>query len=367
MTHPLFSAYPKLEGKLPYIKLGNYPTKTERLSGLEGELGIKNIFIKRDDMCSDLYGGNKVRKLEFLLAEAKEKKARYTISVGYAGSNQTLASAVFAKKLGIKPISMHLPQRNARYVRKNLLYQKLLGAELHHYPNIPSIYIGLGVLSVKCLLKSGRLPFVIPPGASNPKGVIGVCGGIFELFTQIGQGLLPKPDLIYVPLGSCGTVAGLLLGIKALGLDIKIVAVAVAGRIYNNFDEIKRLFDGARKILVGLDPSFPDVKLDEKDVEINYDYLGDGYAKFTKEGMDAVRLVKKSDGIDLEGTYTGKAMACLIGDAKKGILSGKTTLFWNTYNSVDFKEKIRDIDYKTLPKIYHRYFEEDYQPLEIRD
>ena len=291
MTHPLFSTYPKIDGKLPYIELGSYPTGVERLSGMERELGVKNIFIKRDDMCSDLYGGNKVRKLEFLLAEAKRKKAKYTISVGYAGSNQTLASAAFAKKMGIKPISMHLPQRNARYVRKNLLYQKLLGAELHQYPNIPSIYIGIGLLAIKCLLKSGSLPFIIPPGASNPKGVIGVSGGIFELKKQIEKGILPEPDLLYVPLGSCGTVAGLLLGIKALGLKTKIMAVAVAGRIYNNFEEIKKLFDGAVKILVGIDSYFPDVGLDENDIEINYDYLGEGYAKFTKEGMDAVRLM----------------------------------------------------------------------------
>jgi D-cysteine desulfhydrase len=114
-------------------------------------------------------------------------------------------------------------------------------------------------------------------------------------------------------------------------------------------------------------PSFPSVTLQPGDLEVIQDYLGKGYAHFTEPGMEAVRLLAETDGIKLEGTYSGKTMAALIEDAKRGELSKKVTLFWNTYNSVDFHDKIEGFDFHGLPGAYHAYFTTDDQPLEIRD
>jgi D-cysteine desulfhydrase len=366
MPHALFSLYQQLKEQIPYLPLGTFPTPVERLSGLEGSLRRGDLFIKRDDKSSDEYGGNKVRKLEFILAEAVAKKKKNTITFGYAGSNHSLAVAVFARRLGLGPISLHIPQPNAAYVRKNLLFQEFLGTELHHYNNMASIYAGTILVLVKCFLKTGKLPCIIPPGGSNVLGMMGMVGAVLELQEQVDQGLVPEPDLLYLPLGSCGSAAGIALGVKALGWKTRIKAVRVSDRKGVDLRTVRELFYGAARRLQRLLPSFPAVELGETDFEVYESYLGDGYAHFTEEGMEAVKRVAESDGIKLEGTYSGKAMAALIDDAGEGKLENKVTLFWNTYNSVDFGSKIGDVDFQRLPGAYHAYFTGEDQPLEIR-
>ncbi len=365
MPHPLFIAYEQLKQRIPFAPLGEYPTPVEKLSGLEGALQASGLYIKRDDKSSYDYGGNKVRKLEFLLADAVSKGKKQTVTFGYAGSNHSLAVAVFAKRLGLEPISLHIPQPNAAYVRKNLLLQACLGTELHHYSNMTSIYVGTVLVMIKSFLKTGKLPYLIPPGGSNVVGTMGMVGSVLELQEQIEQGLMPEPDVVYVPLGSCGSAAGIALGAKALGWKTQIRAVRVSERKGADRKTARALFDGAARNLRRLLPTFPSVEFADEDFEVNHDYLGDGYAHFTKKGMGAVKLAAERDGIRLDGTYTGKAMAALIDDAGEGRLAGKVTLFWNTYNSVDFRDKIGKIDFQQLPKAYHPYFTEDDQPLEI--
>lgn len=366
-NHPLFLAYPKLKGEIPYKRFGNYPTPVERLKGLEKKLNLENLYIKREDKVSELYGGNKIRKLEFILAEAVAKGASHAISFGFAGSNQTLASAVFAREVGINPISMHLRQPNAKYVRKNLLYQELLGTEFHHYSGMATIYPGLVHVVAKHLLKTLRIPFIIPPGGSNGVGALGMSGIVFELKTQIDAGVLPVPDLIYLPFGSTGTAVGVALGILALGLKTKVKGIRVSGRAECGFEAARDIFTEAIKIISRYVPEFGRFRLTEDLLEVVDGYVGTGYAHFTQEGMASLKLLKKTDGILLDGTYTGKAMAALIDDAVGGKLKGKNVLFVNTYNSVDFAEKIKGVDYHDLPRSYHRYFEEEDQPLEIMD
>ncbi len=365
MPQSLRSAFERMKEKIPYLSLGTFPTPVERLAGLERALQTTGLFIKRDDKSSGEYGGNKVRKLEFILAEALAKRKKHTITFGYAGSNHSLAVAVFARAVGLAPISLHIPQPNAEYVRKNLLFQEFLGAELHHYGNMLSIYAGTILVFIKCILKSGKIPYVIPPGGSNVTGMMGMVGAVLELQGQVAEGLVPEPDLLYVPLGSCGTAAGIALGMKALGWKTKIRAVRVSERKGSDFRTVRELFDKTASRFRELLPSFPDVDLSEGDFEVYENYLGDGYAHFTEKGMEAVRRLAESDGITLEGTYSGKAMAALMDDARDGKLEGKTTLFWNTYNSVDFGSKIQGIDFRRLPREYHVYFTGNDQPLEI--
>jgi 1-aminocyclopropane-1-carboxylate deaminase/D-cysteine desulfhydrase-like pyridoxal-dependent ACC family enzyme len=365
MTNPLFCAYPGLSGKLPHRDFGTYPTPIERLSGLEKELGLSGLFVKREDMSSDLYGGNKVRKLEFILGEALARKASHTVAFGYAGSNFTLATAVFARQAGIKPISLHLPQPNARYVAKNLLYQQLIGTELHELPNTAAIALGTLAISVRCLVTTGRLPYVIAAGGSSPIGVVGGMSGVFELKQQIDQGLMPMPDIIYVTIGSSGTAASLALGVRAIGMPTLVRGVRVSDLTYASFEKSRELADGAVRILARHEPSFKNMAITADNLQVVHGYLGDGYAHFSREGMAAVHLFKEADGIELEGTYTGKTAAAMIDDARAGNLRGKTVLFWNSYNSVDIKTKTKGVDYRTLPRRYHRYFETPYQPLEI--
>jgi D-cysteine desulfhydrase len=365
--NPLFQAFPTLEARLPHVTLGDFPTPIHRMKDLESCLGVQELYVKREDKSSPFYGGNKIRKLEFLLGKAVHDRATHTITFGYAGSNHTLATAVFAQKLGLSPISIHLPQKNARYVRNNLLYQERLRIEMYQFSGMNATRFGVMRILLSRLLTTGKLPSIIPPGGSSVLGVMGVVGSVFELKRQIEGGELPEPDLIYLPVGSCGTAAGVLLGIKAAGLKSRVVGIAVAPEKYANARNITKLFDDSVRLLTKLEPGFPDVTLSENDLELNHDCIGDGYACFTESGMKCIRTFSETEDISLEGTYTGKAGAGLIADAEGGRLDGKTTLFWNTHNSADFSEIISDADYRNLPDTYHRYFEKEYQPLETAD
>ena len=367
ILNPLLQAFPALEARLPHVTLGDFPTPVHRMKDLEDRLGVRELYVKREDKSSTLYGGNKIRKLEFLLGKAVQNRATHTLTFGYAGSNHTLATAVFARKLGLSPISIHLPQHNARYVRRNLLYQERLGASMHHFGGINAARVGVAKIVLARLLSTGKLPVVIPPGGSGALGVVGVVGSIFELKRQIEGGELPEPDLIYLPVGSCGTAAGVLLGIKAAGLKSRVVGIAVAAKEFSNKESVMKLFCDAARLLRKLEPGFPEVSLSGDDFELSHDFIGDGYARFTEDGMNTVHTFSETEGIALEGTYTGKAGAGLIAHAGGGKLNGKTTLFWNTHNSVDFTGVISDADYRNLPGAYHRYFEEGYQPLERVD
>lgn len=360
----LFESYPVLARELPHVPLAELPTPVDRADELGRKLGVTDLYIKRDDLSGRQYGGNKIRKLEFLLADARKKGARGVMTFGCAGSNHATATAFYAKKLGLRSISMLLPQPNAYSVRKNLLLSFASGAELHHYESSTQVSLGVRIQSTRHRLLYGGAPYIIPAGGSSPLGVVGYVNAAFELHRQIREGRIPEPDLIYAAAGTTGTVAGLILGLRVLGLKTAVVPVRVTGEKFVNTERILELLREAGQLLHAADASFPETTFQESDVSIRHDFYGEQYALYTNESVEAVRLAGEAQGITLEGTYTGKAFAAMAHDAREGRLKGKTVLFWNTYNSRDFSELIKDIDYHRLPRTFHRYFEEDVQPLD---
>jgi 1-aminocyclopropane-1-carboxylate deaminase/D-cysteine desulfhydrase-like pyridoxal-dependent ACC family enzyme len=368
---PLFEQYPLLREKLAYVPLGEFPTPVQKLERLGAELGISQLHIKRDDMSGKLYGGNKPRKLEFILGSALRSKAKEVITFGGAGSNHALATAMYARQLGLKSISMLIPQPNAWYVRRNLLMSHYCGAELHlcgagleSAMNMPLVYAATVYQLLRHRLKKGRLPYFIPPGGSCPLGAVGFVNAALELRGQIANGEMQEPEYIYVAAGSMGTAAGLTLGLRAAGLGGRVVPVAVGSEKVTNTRGMTALISKTNSLLHSLDASFPKLEFSEADIGIRHDCASQRYALFTDEGMEAVALMKECEGIKLDGTYTGKAVAALRHDAKNGSLRGKTVLFWNTLNSRDFSADISGLDYHDLPRPFHRYFEEEVQPLD---
>ncbi len=182
---------------------------------------------------------------------------------------------------------------------------------------------------------------------------------------QIEQGQIPEPARIYVPMGTAGTYVGLLIGLKALNLKSQIFPVRVVDKHFTDEGKILKLFRDTVTLLCTSDPLFPRVQLSPDEIEINENFLGEGYARFTKEGMAAVALMEETEGIQLDGTYTGKTFAALFADAsQQRIKKDDVVLFWNTLNAEDFSDEIEDIDYHELPKAFHRYFEQEVQPLD---
>ncbi|NLE94462.1 MAG: pyridoxal-phosphate dependent enzyme [Dehalococcoidia bacterium] len=371
MPLALFEKHPVLGEKLPHISLADLPTPVERLGALGARVGVERLYVKRDDLTGPVYGGNKPRKLEFLLAEALRTGKSHVLTFGCAGSNHALATAIYSRQAGLKSISMLMDQPNARYVRQNLLASHHFGAELH-LCNVGlesrlrwlKIHWSTGCQVVRHTVADGKRPMLIPPGGTSITGVVGYVNAAFELARQVAAGQMPEPDLVYVASGTMGTAAGLILGLPAAGLKSHVVAVEVVGRTDTCRRRMASLVNRTAAYLHSLDDTFPAVDLHDSHVDIRTGYLGDGYACFTKEGMEAVSLMMKLGGIGLEGTYTGKTLAALVGDVRGGAVKDRTLLFWNTVNSRDLSEFALAVDYHDLPHPFHRYFEEDVQPLD---
>lgn len=363
---PLFTLYPQLEARLPRVTLATLPTPVERLDRIGMEIGVPELFIKRDDLSGAVYGGNKVRKLEFLLGNILHKNAREVITLGFVGSNHALATAIYAKQLGLKSVSMLMPQVNAHYVRRNLLTSWYFDAHLTSCKNLPHLCLGIIGRLCRGIVQHGTLPRLIPAGGSCPLGVVGYVNAAYELRDQIIAGVLPEPDIIYVPLGSMGTAAGLMLGLRTIGLKSQVVPVRVIEERMASPKRMPQLIRETATLLHRYAPAFPGAEFALGDLEIRNDCLGEGYARFTEKAVNGADLMRRKTGIILNGAYSAKAFSALLDDAGKGILNGKTVLFWNTYNSRDLTQMAQSVDFRRLPRDFHRYFEEDVQPLDIK-
>ena len=341
---PLFENYPRLAEKIPYISLGIFPTPVIKANQLGADIGVDSLYIKRDDLSGKIYGGNKVRKLEFLLGHALCNNAKEVLTFGYAGSNHALATAIYAEEVGLESISILLPQPNAHYVRNNLLMSHFAGAELHQYRKIMLGFIGSIYQLLRHKRRYGHFPFIIPPGGSSCIGITGFINAAFELREQVKRGELPAPDYIYVALGTMGTAIGLTLGIKAAQLKTRVIGVRVVDEKFANPKKLSGLFHKTNSLLHAHDSTFPIFEFSEKDLEIRHGYIGQQYALFTEGGMKAAERMMNNEGIKIEGTYTAKALSALIDDAEEKILKDKVVLFWNTYNSKDISSAVDTVD-----------------------
>ncbi len=363
---PLFQEYPLLGNRLPFVSLGEFPTPIKRLENLGRELGLKKLYIKRDDISGKPYGGNKIRKLEFLLGEAIAGGHKEIVTFGAAGSNHALASSVYSKKLGLRCRLYLTPQPNAHYVRKNLLMDIASGAEINFAPTRFYAFAASRFNALMHRIRNESNPFIIPFGGTTTLSNAGFVNAAFELKDQVEKGKMPAPDFIYVPLGSMGTVVGLMLGLKACGLKTRVVAVRVVPLEVAGERNVASLYHRTAEFLSRHDGSFPRYELPPGELDVRHNYLGYSYAFYTEESIRAIEMLQKYEGIQIEGTYTGKAFAALIDDAKTGSLIDKTVLFWNTYNSRDLTDYIQNVDYRSLPLQLQRYFVENVQLLDRR-
>ena len=194
-------------------------------------------------------------------------------------------------------------------------------------------------------------------------GALGFVNAALELKEQIEAGILPEPDKIYVALGSCGTVAGLALGLKIAGLKSTICAIAVQ-RSASFASTIERLFNEANQLLQAADATVPLYTLHESDIRYVYDFSGPSYALFTPEGVEAIKLLDEIEDIALDGVYTGKACAAMLHDLRSDPVPDQTILFWNTYCNHAMGDEIASHSYTELPEAFHQFFESEVQPLD---
>ncbi len=353
----LFNQFKNLQDNLPYHELSNLPTPINKLSNLGAHIGLNNLYIKEDDKSGEPYGGNKVRKLEFLFGEALAIGVKAVITFGYAGSNHATATAVHAKNAGLKCITALLPQHNAEYLRNNLLMSYVHGAALHHYQTDLKLRFNTFINIFNYRIKNNHLPYWIPPGGSSPTGIVGFVNAAFELKEQIDQGLIDEPDLLYVASGSLGTSVGLTLGFAALNLKTKVVAIRVIDSSFVNKRRFEALYKATEKLLKKHDPSFPSTDFRQANFEIRDEFYGGEYALSTESSIAALNLMREKEDILLDPTYSAKALGALISDIEEEQDKEKTFLFWNTFNSQELSPFTSQISYHSLPKALHPYFE----------
>ena len=284
----------------PKLSLGVFPTPIQRLNNISALLGT-NVFVKRDDLTGLGLGGNKTRKLEFLLADAKKKGATLVFTTGGAQSNHAMLTAAAADKLGMRAVLV-LKKRGVTACVGNQLLERLMGTEVCFVDtdDYADIYAKMDEMG----RASGETYYKIPCGGSNALGSLGYVDCAWEIAQQT-----PRFDHIVCAEGSGGTMAGLALGAKLFLPGTRVYGMMVDT---DPFDVITpRLMREAADLLEA------DVEIEPEDYAL-LDMCGPGYAIPSREGNAAVKLMAEKEGIFLDPVYTGKAFAGLLRMAKEG-------------------------------------------------
>ncbi|MFO7893407.1 MAG: pyridoxal-phosphate dependent enzyme [Longimicrobiales bacterium] len=325
--NPLFRAYPQLGGRIPWVHLGDWPTPVERVAavpaGFRGEL-----WVKRDDRSSRHYGGNKVRKLEYLLADAAAAGAGRLITTGVEGSHHCLATAVHGRRVGLPTTLVVFPQPETEHSLEMAALNRAWADEVRLCRSVAGQPFVEAAVRWRC--RADR-PYVIPGGGSNATGALGYVGAALELAEQVRAGVAPRPDVITVAAGTLGTLAGLAVGVAMTGLADRIVGVRIVPWTVGNRVVLGRLVEGVVRRLTGAGVRAPDPRLALDRVQLVGDYLGDGYGHPTEWGDRATEWFAER-GLALDPSYTGKTVA--------GVLDGLAAepdavhLYWHTLSSV---------------------------------
>lgn len=365
-SRPLFDAYPGLRSRVPFVPLADLPTPLQRLERLSDRLGA-DIWVKRDGLSHATYGGNKIRKFEFVFGDLLRKGSRAVITGGGLGSHHTLATAVLARQFGVQPVLCYYCQPVTAEVRRNLLWSAALGIDAHFCGDYVGLVVSFLWQAVRWTFRSRRLPYFVYPGASGHLGILGYVNAAFELKAQfLARGTEPacsgstttaaasgfEPDAVFVAVGSCGTMAGLLLGARLAGLPGRIVGVRVTEADVANRAKIARLASRAGRYLHKADSSVPLVRIEPDEVELLDTYLGPGYAHPTEGARQAVDLVSDTEGLPLETTYTGKTMAALLDYGR--LHPGRGLLFVDTFAE---EPSLDQGEYQRLPERFWGVFE----------
>lgn len=354
-SRPLFKAFPALQGRVPFIPLAELPTPLERMEQLSAEVGAE-IWIKRDGLTHPVYGGNKIRKFEFVFGDALRKRARVVITGGGLGSHHTLATGVIARQLGLQAVCSYYCQPITEDVLHHLRLSSPLGIKAHFCGD----YVGLALSFLwqytRWLVRTRRPPYFIYPGAPGTLGTLGYVNAAFEIQAQLEEMEELKPEVIFVAVGSCGTFAGLLLGARLAGLKSRIVGVRVIEEDVANRPKIARMVNEAARYLHRRAPSVPPIRVTPEEVNLLDGYLGPGYAHPTEEAVRAVERVARAENLPLETTYTGKAMAALLDHA--GQHPGARLLFVDTLAE---NPTLEEGDYHDLPEKFWQVFDPSHQ------
>jgi D-cysteine desulfhydrase len=310
----LHERLPRLRESAPRAEICDLPTPVRALTGLSDGLWMKD-----DGLSAPLWGGNKPRKLEWVFGDALRRGKRTVLTFGALATNHGLATALYAREHGLRCALALVDQPVDEHVERQLERLRASGAALHFTHSFPRT-----VAALPWLLARHRMPYVLPPGGSSPVGAIGFVEAALEVGAQVERGELPAPSTVWCALGSGGTAAGLVVGLRLAGLDATVCAVHVNETIKLNERTVLRLARRTHARL-GLDTPAPS----ERDLRIVHGYLGAGYGHRTDAAEAAIARARQTEGLTLDPVYTGKAMAAVLDRAS----GDDPALYWHSYNA----------------------------------
>jgi D-cysteine desulfhydrase len=319
------------ETDLERVPLGNGPTPVRELTGL-GTSGVAPVWLKDDSAYSDV-GGNKARKLEWLLADARRRRKSTILTGGALGTNHGLATAIFARRLGMRTVLVLAPQPQTAHVRAQLERLSESGAEVHVAPGLWTSFLVAAWLTVARTGPGLRAPYLLPPGGSTPLGCVGYVRAAFELSEQIAAGEMPEPSHVVVALGSGGTAAGLLAGLRLAGLRSRLLCVRVSDVIPLDSGNVARLARRTLRLLGAHGVEVAGASRFAGTLRVEPRWIGRGYGHATAEGESAMDLLAEREGVTLDPVYTAKTVAALLALNKSRAFGDGPILYWHTYSA----------------------------------
>ncbi|WP_312651839.1 D-cysteine desulfhydrase family protein [Proteiniclasticum sp.] len=322
----------KLLNQVPKVKLGFLPTPLHHLTRLSKHLGV-DIYIKRDDYAGiSQFGGNKIRKLEYLLAEAEDVHADTVVTYGASQSNHAMQTAATCRRLGITPILYLVNLMDSREEPMgNMVLNDILGAEVHMEQAAGESFAEAlkrcsktAKLKMQKLRDKGNICYEIPMGGASATGTLGFIEAFLEMNEQLDQMNLHM-DHLYHASGSGGTLAGLAAG-KILSDSHMIIHGVSVGISHDRYKEdVAELGNKALKKIGTFG------KITVEDFEFHREYAGPGYEIPGSDSIEAMKLLALTEGIFLDPVYTSKAFACMLAHIRQGeIEKGSSVLFWHT-------------------------------------
>lgn len=298
---------------LPHLRLGGAPTPVRRLDA-DLELPVET-WLKDESVFGDgAWGGNKVRKLEWIIPAAHARGASTLFTVGGIGTHWGLACALYGAEHGLRTVLGLVDQPVDDHVRDQLARLERSGARLHRYPSTRRLK-----LAAPWLLARYR-PWYLPAGGSNAVGTLAYVDVALEVAAQVTRGELPAPASVVVPVGSGGTVVGLALGFALAGLPVRVLGVVVNDMVRLDAPTLTRLAGRTADHLTA--HGLPDAtRLAERDLDLRTDWLGRTYGDPTPASVAEVERAG-SVGLELEPVYTGKALAAVRDLGARGELAG---------------------------------------------
>lgn len=318
----------------PRATLGFFPTPLVRLDRLSETLGV-SLYVKRDDFSGmSVFGGNKIRKLEYLLGDALAKGCDTVFTYGATQSNHAMQTVTACRRLGLAPI-LYLNayvQPDENDVRANMLLDRILGAEMHIVESLPgeteadteARCFAMGRAHAARLEAEGHRCYDVPMGGASPVGSGAFIGGVLELAEQCAA-LGIDPDCIYAATGTGGTLAGLVAGKRLLGLRAAVTGVAVSRKDAGYEGRCASLANDALAAIGS------DARVTAADFTVDRGYFEPGYEQPNAAATAAIRLLARMEGLLVDPVYTGKALAGLLDHVRTGkIRPGSTVVFWHT-------------------------------------